>query len=132
VWKAALASAGSTARENRFRDRRRYHVERSSMNLPIARAAASASTSRRSALDVRPDELSGDAVIALLAFAMGVRNATIRRLGVPDLTTTVLTMTLTGLAAESPPAGGSGSGSAQEDRRCACDVHRGACRSAAG
>jgi len=42
---------------------------------------------------------------------MGVRNATVRRLGIPDLTTTVLTMTLTGLAAESPPAGGSGEGS---------------------
>jgi uncharacterized membrane protein YoaK (UPF0700 family) len=52
-------------------------------------------------------------VIALLAFAMGVRNATVRRIGVPDLTTTVLTMTLTGLAADSPPAGGSGKGSAR-------------------
>src|SRR6266852_1304714 len=31
---------------------------------------------------------------------VGVRNSTIRRLGVPDLTTTVLTMTLTGLAAD--------------------------------
>jgi uncharacterized membrane protein YoaK (UPF0700 family) len=39
-------------------------------------------------------------VIALLAFAMGVRNATVRRIAVPDLTTTVLTMTLTGLAAD--------------------------------
>jgi hypothetical protein len=36
------------------------------------------------------------AAIALLAMAMGVRNATVRRLAVPDLTTTVLTMTLTG------------------------------------
>jgi uncharacterized membrane protein YoaK (UPF0700 family) len=42
---------------------------------------------------------------------MGVRNATVRRLGVPDLTTTVLTMTLTGLAADSRVAGGSGQGS---------------------
>jgi len=50
-------------------------------------------------------------VIALLAFAMGVRNATVRLIGVPDLTTTVLTMTLTGLAADSPAAGGSGKGS---------------------
>ncbi|MGW1000856.1 YoaK family protein [Streptomyces sp. NPDC002520] len=41
------------------------------------------------------------ALIALTAFAMGLRNATVRKLGVPDLTTTVLTMTLTGLAAES-------------------------------
>lgn len=60
---------------------------------------------------IRPDALSGDIVIALLAFAMGVRNATVRRLGVPDLTTTVLTMTLTALAADSRPFGGSGQGS---------------------
>lgn len=46
-------------------------------------------------------------VIAVLAFGMGVRNSTIRRLSVPDLTTTVLTMTLTGLAADSSLAGGS-------------------------
>ncbi len=45
--------------------------------------------------------------IALLAFAMGIRNAVIRRLAVRDLTTTVLTMTLTGLAADSSLAGGS-------------------------
>jgi len=38
----------------------------------------------------------------LLAVAMGLRNAVIRRLAVPDLTTTVLTMTLTGLAADAP------------------------------
>jgi len=62
------------------------------------------------AVAIRPNAASGDIVIALLAFAMGVRNATVRRLGVPDLTTTVLTMTLTGLAAESPAAGGSGKG----------------------
>ncbi|MFJ3302021.1 YoaK family protein [Streptomyces sp. NPDC086549] len=42
------------------------------------------------------------ALIALTAFAMGLRNATVRKLGVPDLTTTVLTMTLTALASESP------------------------------
>ncbi|MFE9447951.1 YoaK family protein [Streptomyces sp. NPDC006739] len=41
------------------------------------------------------------ALIALTAFAMGLRNATVRKLGVPDLTTTVLTMTLTGLASDS-------------------------------
>jgi uncharacterized membrane protein YoaK (UPF0700 family) len=63
------------------------------------------------AIDIQPNDLSGDLVIASLALAMGVRNATVRRLGVPDLTTTVLTMTLTGLAADSQPAGGSGEGS---------------------
>ncbi|HEY1687831.1 MAG TPA: YoaK family protein [Solirubrobacteraceae bacterium] len=60
--------------------------------------------------DVRPGSAAGDAVIAVLAFAMGVRNATVRKIAVPDLTTTVLTMTLTGLAAESRLAGHSGKG----------------------
>src|SRR5690242_13098305 len=36
------------------------------------------------------------ALIVLLALAMGIQNATARRLAVPDLTTTVLTLTLTG------------------------------------
>ncbi|MER7685292.1 YoaK family protein [Streptomyces sp. NPDC097610] len=48
------------------------------------------------------------ALIALTAFAMGLRNATVRKLGVPDLTTTVLTMTLTGLASESRAGDGTG------------------------
>ena len=65
------------------------------------------------AIDVQPNHVSGDFVIALLALAMGVRNATVRRIGAADLTTTVLTMTLTGLAAESPLAGGKGEGSAR-------------------
>jgi uncharacterized membrane protein YoaK (UPF0700 family) len=60
---------------------------------------------------VRAHTAAGDIVIALLAFGMGVRNATVRKLAVPDLTTTVLTMTLTGLAADSRPAGGTGKGS---------------------
>jgi uncharacterized membrane protein YoaK (UPF0700 family) len=62
-------------------------------------------------LDITPNRLSGDVLIALLAFAMGVRNASVRRAKVADLTTTVLTMTLTGLAADSPLAGGDGEGS---------------------
>ena len=48
------------------------------------------------------------ALIAPLALAMGVQNATARRLSVPDLTTTVLTLTLTGLAADSRLGGGTG------------------------
>ena len=59
---------------------------------------------------IHANAASGDSVIALVALAMGVRNATVRTLGVPDLTTTVLTMTLTGLAAESPVFGGTGTG----------------------
>jgi len=46
------------------------------------------------------------ALIVLLALAMGLQNAIARRLGVPDLTTTVLTLTLTGIAADSTLAGG--------------------------
>jgi uncharacterized membrane protein YoaK (UPF0700 family) len=41
-----------------------------------------------------------DALAALLAIAMGVQNAVARTLAVPDLTTTVLTMTLTGVGAD--------------------------------
>jgi uncharacterized protein DUF1275 len=48
------------------------------------------------------------ALIVLLALAMGVQNATARRLAVAELTTTVLTLTLTGIAADSRLGGGSG------------------------
>jgi uncharacterized membrane protein YoaK (UPF0700 family) len=41
-----------------------------------------------------------DAAVALLAVAMGLQNAVARFLAVPDLTTTVLTMTLTGIASD--------------------------------
>jgi uncharacterized membrane protein YoaK (UPF0700 family) len=40
------------------------------------------------------------ATIAVLAAALGLQNGTVRHLGVPDLTTTVLTLSLTGLAAD--------------------------------
>ena len=53
------------------------------------------------------------AVIGLTGLAMGVRNGTVRKLGVPDLTTTVLTLTITGLAADSTLAGGSGTNRAR-------------------
>jgi uncharacterized membrane protein YoaK (UPF0700 family) len=45
-------------------------------------------------------------IIVALSVAMGLQNATARRLAVPDLTTTVLTLTLTGFAADSALAGG--------------------------
>ncbi|QIQ06517.1 YoaK family protein [Streptomyces liangshanensis] len=47
-------------------------------------------------------------LIVLLGLALGVQNAAVRALAVPDLTTTVLTLTITGMAADSRPAGGSG------------------------
>ena len=45
-------------------------------------------------------------LVATLAFAMGIRNALVRALAIPDMTTTVLTMAITGLAADSTLAGG--------------------------
>ena len=45
-------------------------------------------------------------VIALLAGGVGLRNSAVRRMGVPDMSTTVLTTTLTGLASRSRLAGG--------------------------
>jgi uncharacterized membrane protein YoaK (UPF0700 family) len=45
---------------------------------------------------------------AVLAACFGLQNATVRRIAAPDLTTTVLTLTLVGLAADSHVAGGAG------------------------
>ena len=42
-------------------------------------------------------------LIGLLGLAMGGQNAVVRRLSVPDLTTTVLTLTVTGLVADTTP-----------------------------
>ena len=50
-----------------------------------------------------------DVVTALLALAMGGQNATARKLAVPDLTTTVLTLTLTGLVSDPADLGRPGS-----------------------
>lgn len=40
------------------------------------------------------------AILAVGAVALGIQNAVVRHLGVPDMTTTVLTMTLTGIGAD--------------------------------
>ncbi len=53
------------------------------------------------------------ALIVSLSLAMGAQNATARKLAVPDLTTTVLTLTITGIAADSPIAGATGAHAAR-------------------
>ena len=74
------------------------------------------------AIAFRPDLRSGPTpiaiygIIATTAIAMGMRNAMVRKLAVPDLTTTVLTLTITGLAADSSLAHG---GNPRWQRRCA-------------
>ncbi|HEY4929659.1 MAG TPA: YoaK family protein [Acidimicrobiales bacterium] len=47
-----------------------------------------------------------DVVVALLALAMGVQNAMVRRMGVPEANTTVLTTSLGSLAADLVAVGG--------------------------
>lgn len=48
-------------------------------------------------------------LIALLALGLGLQNAVARALAVPDLKTTVLTLTITGIASDGRLAGGPGS-----------------------
>jgi uncharacterized membrane protein YoaK (UPF0700 family) len=50
--------------------------------------------------------LSGRVIVAMLALAMGLQNAMVRVHGVPDLATNVMTMTFTGIFADSSVAGG--------------------------
>jgi uncharacterized membrane protein YoaK (UPF0700 family) len=56
--------------------------------------------------DLLEDSFKPFALIALTALAMGTRNAAARKLAIPDLTTTVLTLTVTGIAADSSLANG--------------------------
>ena len=123
-----LGAGGGGVLADRIGDRHREHVARA---LAIEVSLLAVAAALAAAVDVRPNTVSGDIVIALLAFAMGVRNATVRRIGVPDLTTTVLTMTLTGLAADSPTGRGRREGLGAKDRRGAGDVQRGTGRGAA-
>jgi len=91
----------------RFADRYRRYL---SWALTVEICGVATAAVLAAALNVRPNAPSGDIIVATLAFAMGVRNAAVRRIALPDLTTTVLTMTLTALSAEMPLFGGSGHG----------------------
>ena len=108
---AFLAGAGNGGMlAARLADHHPVHVART---LAIEVALLLAAAVWCLVVDVRDGELSAYVAVALLALAMGVRNATVRKLAVPDLTTTVLSLTLTGLAADSRLAGGSGRGTAR-------------------
>jgi uncharacterized membrane protein YoaK (UPF0700 family) len=105
-----LGAGGGGVLASRLGDR---HTRHFGCALAIEASLIAAAAVVAAAADVRPNAFSAETVIALLALAMGVRNATVRRIAVPDLTTTVLTMTLTGLAADSRLFGGTGKGSAR-------------------
>jgi uncharacterized membrane protein YoaK (UPF0700 family) len=101
---AFLVGAGVGGRlSTRFGAHRGWHL---SLATSIS-AALVGVTVIISAIDADLSTSSRYTVTVLLALAMGIQNATARKLGVPDVTTTVLTLTLTGLAADSRLAGGS-------------------------
>src|SRR3954454_21171582 len=88
------AAAGGVLAK-RMGDRHATHVARA-LALEVSLIGIAAIVA--AVVDVQPSAASGDVLIVLLALAMGVRNATVRKIGVGGLTTTVLTLTLTGLA----------------------------------
>lgn len=96
--------AGRTGRVHATRPLRRWLVTAALLEASLLWIAAALAMG----FDVAAQTPSATlfAIIALTGIAMGFRNGTIRQLKVPDLTTTVLTLTLTGLAADSTPAGG--------------------------
>ena len=81
----------------RLHDRRPQHL---SVPLAIEVTLVALAAVLAAAIPVRPNHASAYVLIVLLAFAMGVRNATVRRIGVPDMTTTVLTNTIGALATD--------------------------------
>jgi uncharacterized membrane protein YoaK (UPF0700 family) len=78
-------------------DRARLFAAGCRAELVVVAVALAVTTTAGSGLTA----VGQDAVAALLAVGTGMQNGVARRLAVPDMTTTVLTMTLTGLAAES-------------------------------
>lgn len=100
VFLAGAATAGRTARRVASR-RRLLTIALITEAVLVGAAALVASQASTAAAG-----WARYTVIAILAFAMGVRNAAVRHLAVQDMTTTVLTQTLTGLAADSGLAGG--------------------------
>lgn len=91
----------------RIAERRTVHVSRA-VTIEVACLVLAAVLA--AVLTVRIGRPSGYLIIAVLALGMGVRNATVRSISVPDLNTTVLTMTITALASGLPPFGGTGKG----------------------
>lgn len=89
-------------------------ADRHTIHLGVAwslqAALITCATILAAALHLHAGSASRDVVIGTLALAMGLQTATARRLAVPDLPTTVVTQTLTGLVADSRLFGASGRG----------------------
>jgi uncharacterized membrane protein YoaK (UPF0700 family) len=91
----------------RLADRRTVHLTWA-LSIEIVTLVLAATIA--AVVTVHTGGFSGDAIIAVLALGMGVRNATVRKFAVPDVNTTVLTMTITGFAVALPLFGGTGDG----------------------
>jgi uncharacterized membrane protein YoaK (UPF0700 family) len=87
------------------RDRGRLLAVATSVQVVLVAAA----TAVRIAIGSDGSDAGHYSLIVLLAITMGLQNAAIRKLAVPDLTTTVLTLTTTAIFADSSFAGGPGS-----------------------
>jgi uncharacterized membrane protein YoaK (UPF0700 family) len=101
----AAASGGLVRRL----DKRHPTLVARALAMEVALVAAAAILA--AVTNVKPSDAAAYVMIALLALAMGSRSTVVRRLSVPDLSTVVLTMTLSAMAAGSPLTGASGSGS---------------------
>ncbi|MFL5313431.1 MAG: YoaK family protein [Myxococcales bacterium] len=96
--------------ESRMRGGSRRGWPSAAFAIEAALLLASAAVAAGSGSDLTDRGTVLYAVILLTGLAMGIRNATVRKLGVADLTTTVLTLGIAGLAADSSFAGGANSG----------------------
>jgi uncharacterized membrane protein YoaK (UPF0700 family) len=90
------AGAGGVAVRRFGRHRGRLLRNVVGMELALLLVAAGVTAASGSPVGSAPRNVA----VALAAIALGLQNAAVRRLAVPDLTTTVLTMTLTGVAAD--------------------------------
>lgn len=79
------------------------HTSRSLLTVTLGLAAVAVYTG---VVDVHAEELLGSITTSGLATMMGVQAATAKRLKVAEITTVVVTSTITGLAADSRLAGG--------------------------
>jgi uncharacterized membrane protein YoaK (UPF0700 family) len=97
-----LGAAAGGALSTRLSPRRRLFAVATAVEVVLL----SAGFAILAGLHHRGGSGAADLVAAILAVALGLQNAVVRRLAVLDLTTTVLTMTLTGIAADLRAPGG--------------------------
>jgi len=97
VFMGAIVADGSRPREHGFTIR--FAGTSILLEVVFLSAASFCSIGYRSGL--LEHSLQPLVLIAFTGLAMGTRNAAVRKLAIPDLTTTVLTLTVTGIAADS-------------------------------